>query len=421
MVATDRMKNDYYTSPVAAASTVSGIEIGIILAGIKITIPQLVFGAALGLQLGLSGMIVSVLWASLITTLIAIPTSLIGTQTRLTTYLIVERAFGAWGAKLVNLVAVGTLSGWFAVTAEFLGQTVHVTVRTVYGFDPGRLPFILMGVILVLSITLFGFKGINRMSRIVVPLLLLLLGYAVYLSMQDKTVSDLFALTGSAIDIPTAISAMVGSSMVGIVTRPDLTRFARSNWDSVLANLIGATVAFPILLLIPGVLALATGKKDIVDIMLGLGLVIPALLVLVLSAVKTNAANLYSSSLVVRSVFTQLGDRTAILVIAAIGTLLACIGIIELFIPFLLSLGIVVTPIAGIYLCEHYIVRRYLRRETQDEPAAKVNYLALVIWAVSIVGGYLTTLHVFTLTSVPAVDSLLFSIVLYAITRRWIR
>ena len=46
-------------------------------------------------------------------------------------------------------------------------------------------------------------------------------------------------------------------------------------------------------------------------------------LVLVLSAVKTNAANLYSSSLVARSVFDRLSDRNAILVIAAVGTVLA--------------------------------------------------------------------------------------------------
>src|SRR5262245_35383930 len=108
MAAADRMTQDYYTSPVAAASTVSGVEIGVILTGIKITIPQLVFGAALGLKLGLTAMVVAVLWASLITTLIAIPTSLIGTSTRLSTYLIVERTFGRYGAKIVNLTAVAT-------------------------------------------------------------------------------------------------------------------------------------------------------------------------------------------------------------------------------------------------------------------------------------------------------------------------
>ncbi len=40
-------------------------------------------------------------------------------------------------------------------------------------------------------------------------------------------------------DMPTAISAVVGAAIVGVVLTPDLTRYARNTWDCVVASFLG--------------------------------------------------------------------------------------------------------------------------------------------------------------------------------------
>ena len=59
------------------------------------------------------------------------------------------------------------------------------------------------------------------MAALAVPFLLLALIAVVVVSLQQTSFSDLVQISGEGMDMPTAISAVVGAASVGVVLTPD--------------------------------------------------------------------------------------------------------------------------------------------------------------------------------------------------------
>ena len=87
--------------------------------------------------------------------------------------------------------------------------------------------------------TIYGFKAIDRLALIAVPFLLLALVAVVVFSLRETSFSDLLTIQSGDMTMPTAISAVVGAAIVGVVLMPDLTRYTRNTWDCVTASFIG--------------------------------------------------------------------------------------------------------------------------------------------------------------------------------------
>jgi purine-cytosine permease-like protein len=93
-------------------------------------------------------------------------------------------------------------------------------------------------------------------------------------------------------------------------------------------------------------------------------------------------------------------------------------NIMNVFIPFLLFLGIATPPVAGIYVADFLLYRRHGYHEAvlQQEPAIKA--LTFVAWGLASVVGFATANGIFTLTTIPSVDSILVACVGYAVLSR---
>ena len=151
-------------------------------------------------------------------------------------------------------------------------------------------------------------------------------------------------------------------------------------------------------MLVAAVPALATGETDIMRIIVGFGLGVPALLVLILSTWTINAANLYSASLSLTATFPRVNQWKFTLLAGACGSLLAVAGIIDSFVSFLLVLGIIIPPIAAIYVIDAF---NSYRTETA------LRWPAIVTWLFSVAIALLAYAGYFTLTTVPALDATL--------------
>ena len=116
--------------------TVSGWSVGLVLFGICLTLPTLYTGAITAEQLGFVDATKAIALASAILALISIPAAIVGTQTRLSSYLIIEFVFGKKGAVYVNALLALTLLGWFAVTAGFFGQTLAIALEEMWELSP---------------------------------------------------------------------------------------------------------------------------------------------------------------------------------------------------------------------------------------------------------------------------------------------
>ncbi len=107
--------------------------------------------------------------------------------------------------------------------------------------------------------------------------------------------------------------------------------------------------------------------------------------------------------------------------LGVVGSVLAAVGFLDAFTPFLIVLGVVFPPIAGIMVAEYFVVKRWRRELSESEglPATSPTWVpaTLVIWAVAALVGY------FVAVGIPSINSVVIAFVLYVIAGKagWVR
>ncbi|MCG8412899.1 MAG: cytosine permease, partial [Pseudomonadales bacterium] len=235
---------DYFDESARTAvreeETVSGWSVGVVVFGICLTLPTLYTGAFTAEQLGFMGTAQAVLVASLVLAMMSIPAAIVGAETRLSSYLIIEFVFGRRGSDFVNALLGLSLLGWFAVTAGFFGETLAIAFNEFLGSSPPTWLLTLVSSALIIITTIFGFKAIDRLALFAVPVLILFLLYVTNLSLADSSWEAVVQTEASNPDyFFTAVSTVIGSLIVGVVLMPDLSRYARSVKDCVSASILG--------------------------------------------------------------------------------------------------------------------------------------------------------------------------------------
>jgi cytosine permease len=396
-------------TPVTDEETVSGFQVGIVIVGISITLPLLYSAGELARGIGLSkGIIAAVTGA-----LMSVPAAIVGARTRLSSYMIIEHTFGYAGAKFVNFWFGLFLLGWYAVTAELFGRTLYLAAAELTSWTIAEPVYTIVSSILVIVTTVYGFKAIDRLALIAVPFLLLALIGVVIFSLRQTSFDDLVQIKAEGLDMATAISAVVGAAIVGVVLTPDLTRYTRTTIDCVVASFVGqggGMIAAYVLGMIP---VLVYNELEPMNYMFIMGYGGLALGVLVFATWTTNTVNLYSTALAARA-SVPLGNYRNVTVISGIvGTIAALAGIAENLIDFLVTLGLLVPPIAGVYLCDFFLLGRtdFSADRLEERPPIRVNAVV-----VGIGSGILATWMYYSdlsLTTIAPLDSLVISITAY--------
>jgi cytosine permease len=140
-----------------------------------------------------------------------------------------------------------------------------------------------------------------------------------------------------------------------------------------------------------------------------------ALAVLVFATWTTNVINLYSTALASRA-SVPLGDyRSVVVVMGVIGTAAAIVGISDNLIDFLVVMGLLVPPVAGVYLADFFVFRRrdFSAAHLDDRPALRINavLVAFGTGALSAAMFYADA----SITSLGALDSLFMSLLFYTL------
>jgi cytosine permease len=413
---------EFSIDPVPEEETVNGFHVALVLIGIAITIPAFLTGSQLGLAMGLSDVAVAIPVGAAVLCVIGCLAATIAAQSRLTTYMIIQFCFGTRGAKLVNLIISITIFGWFTVTASFFGESIQQAVKDIWGVSRGWAVnlnlLIILGSLLVIATTVFGFKAIDKLAQLAVPLLFAALLWLVYLALEDATLAELQSYSSEAMTLGQGITAVIGGFIVGAVILPDYCRYVRNTRHGLFASVLHFGVAYPLILLMLAVVAIHSGEKNFINIMTGMGLGVIGLLVLIFATWTTNTGNLYSNALVLKTIFTGVPQWLIVVIAGLLGTLLAIIGITDYFIGFLIFLGISIPPVAGIYIADYFFVhnRNYELANLKKQPA--IAYPAFIAWIIASTVAYLTTNDFFTLTSIPACDAVVVSFILYLLDNR---
>ena len=405
-------KNDFPRQQVPQNKTYSGFHIALIMVGGTISIPNFLTSAQIGSSLGLAAAIPAFLLGCLVLGILVGFTSYVGARTHYSTYMITEFAFGRTGAKLANLIIALSLIGWFGIICNIFAQVSDQIVQHIANVVIPLWVYVAIGSSLVVAVTVSGFKGLDKLALALVPLMAAFLFYAAWLAYDHQTiwqqVSDEKVFTFSS-----AVSAIIGSYIAGVVIQPDYSRYARNTKHAIIAAFFALGISFPLIMVLLAIPSIATSQSDIIQVMLVLGIGIPAFLLLLLAAWSSNVLCLYSSGLSLATIFTRVNLWKIIIAIGIIGTAIAFVRAQEFLVSFLILLGVTVPPIAAIYIANVLFVRKGECNEEDlyKEPAIKAD--AFIAWLLAIGMGYLAHIGQATISGVAGIDSILLAFIVY--------
>ncbi|MEP3420959.1 MAG: cytosine permease [Erythrobacter sp.] len=357
---------------IAAVAAMVGFSLPTFLTGLEVSIglpPWEAFGA--------------LLLGSLIIFAIGGIIGMIGARTRMSSYLLIRLAFGDAGAGLVNIAFAISLLGWFGLNINLFTQAMGRLALSMFDI---QLPEIAMAAIAGLCMTvttLVGFRAINWLSTLMVPVLAFVTVWLITSALGEKSFAAIMQTdVEPTLTMGAGVSAIVGAIIVGAIILPDITRFAKTTQGAVGTAFIAYV---PIQIVVMGAAGLAGSlapNAEFLDILIDLGLGLGAIIIVIASSWALNSLNLYSTVLSVKATFPN-WNRTALTIgLGAVGVIFALMNILDSFITFLIYLSAVFVPVAGVLVADYLVVRQdHYALENLGKGAA-VNAKAFAAWLI---------------------------------------
>lgn len=410
--------DEFSTSPVPRERSIPWWKIALTNVLFSICLPTLITGLDLGIAAPRRYFLPGIIVGSLILTFIGILTSMLGSRTRLSSYMLARIAFGTYGSTLLNLAFALSLLGWFGVNINLFGDAMARLLVALWGYAGPIWPVELLAGLLMTVTTLVGLRAINTLSVIIVPVLAVVCSLMLLESLKHGSVASILArgpLVGMSFG--DTVSSVVGGFIVGAVIMPDTCRFIERPHGAVWTAVLTYFVSSVIVTMIGGIAALATGKVEILDLMLFMGLGAGAFAIVLGGSWMLNALNLYSAVLSIGVALPQSRRQITTLVAGLAGTLLAFLQILDHFLTFLFYLSIVFVPIASIIIVDFFLFRPAAYAGAAINSIKPVETMALIAWAGGACVAVLGSAGYLRLTGIAAVDAMLVSALAYGALR----
>ncbi len=375
--------------------------------GAMICVPALMIGGMLGagLSLGAAALAIIIGYA-----LICVFMSFMGMHacdTGLPTAVMAGGALGEKGAKyIISTILAISCVGWFGIQAAVCGSSFSSMLEGMTGVSiPVWISSVVWGVIMLLT-ACFRFSGLKWLNKIAVPLLGIVLIYALIYNLVSGNGRALIGYEPSApIGLISGISLTVGSFVVAAAISGDYCRFAKNRKDVVKSSVLGVLPAGLVVLMLGGILAICTGSYDISVFLSASGLPLIGLIALVLATWTTNVSNAYSGGLALSVLLGQDEKKSRITtaVSGLIGTILAAAGILNSIQGFLSLLSAIVPAVMGVMIADYWL----LRKGNVAKFEIRRGFYAPGIIAFA-VGAFIACMTGGTFASIPALSSLNF-------------
>ncbi|MFE6964214.1 cytosine permease [Agromyces sp. NPDC057679] len=410
---------DYEHGAVPADQRKSWISIAAVWIAIGIDLSGAFLGVALATGMPFWPAITATVTGSLLLGLLAMACAYVGAATGLSTAMLSRAVFGKIGGAVLAIALAVSLLGWFAVQAGFFGSNAQIAFSELTGLDVPVQLFTAIGGVLMVLTALWGYRSISRLSTLAVPLLLLLLVVGVVVAFATFGAGGLDSPVETTITFGGAVSLVMGIFILGVVSAPDMARWAKTPRQAMAAGFVGFFFGNSIIIVVAILLARVMDQSELMTIYFTLGLGLVAVVVLILAQWTTNTTNIYSAALSFSSISGRMNRRTLTIVGGAVGIVIAVAGAADFFVPFILAIGVIIAPYGGVYLAA-YLTGRRGSRFTPGAAVPTVDVWAVVAWAAGIFVALATTNPAdglgfgwASITTISALDGLLAGFVVY--------
>ena len=346
-----------------------------------------------GGKLGMAFNFVDMLWIAAIgNTLLALyaaALALIASRSGLNTVLMGRFCFGEAGSRLSDFLLGFAELGWYAWGTATVAIVLVKMLGLAEGFTLPLMVFFGMG----FSITaIIGYKGLDVLSRVSVPLMFVLLIVSMYIATQHVGgFSGLAAvIPEQTMTVSAAITMVFGTFASGATQATNWTRLSRSGRIAVTASVVSFLLGNGLMIVAGAWCAMVYQQADIVEVMMLQGLSFAAVIMLCLNLWTIQGPTIYNVAAATCHMVRSERRRTMTLLAAAVGVLLAMGGMYEMLIPFLVLLGSVIPPIGGVIMADFWFRHRGKYPALASVQLPRYNLAGLTAYAVGALLAYLS-------------------------------
>jgi cytosine permease len=344
---------DYPLSHLPGMARKSFFSVAAVLLGITFFSPTMNTGAQLAAAFKLGDLIWIIIVGNLVLGVYVAANCAVGAKTGLTSVMLSRYTLGTVGSKWASFLLGGTQIGWFAYVSSYVGQLYALA----FNMEQFAIFFTLFWCIVFGITAIWGYRAMEKVAYIAIPALLLL---AIYIPIAALAATDgISALAEAAptarMSVATALTAIVGTFASMGTQACNWSRFSKSAkagfWSGLIAFLVGNIV-----MLIAGIVGgLAYGESDFIVVMMSMGKIVTvfAVIILTLNIWTTAHAGTYSWAVAGSEAFNSPNKTLFLIIGLIISIILACTGIYNQLIGFLVLLGIFIPPIGGAMLGDY--------------------------------------------------------------------
>ncbi|WP_291358370.1 MULTISPECIES: cytosine permease [Acinetobacter] len=313
----------------------------------------------------------------------------ISARSGLNTVLMGRFCFGNWGSKLSDFILGFAELGWFAWGTA----TLAISLGKILGFSDSLLIPLMVLFGLGFSITaIVGFKGLEYLSRVSIPLMFILLVTSIVLA--TKEIGGWTGLTSvqptETLTFATAITMVFGTFASGATQITNWTRMSKSGKIAIWACLVSFVIGNGLMVLAGAWMAIVYQQSDIVEVLVLQGLSVAAVVMLCLNLWTIQGPAIYSVSTAACHMVRSERRKTMVLVAAVAGIILAAAGMYELLIPFLLLLGAIIPPLGGVIMADYWIRHKGKYPLLAEANIPNFNWIGLIAYFTGAIVAYVS-------------------------------
>lgn len=366
------------------------ISLAFVQAGICVCVPAFLLGALLAEGMPIWPAIISGSLGYLLVVVGMVATGMMGSDLGLASCTCCEAGFGKKGARfIVSTIFTVNMVGWFGIQNGVCGEAFSNAFLAMTNIEiPVVVSNTIWGIIMLLT-AVFGVHALEKLDKISIPLLMIIMCYGTFLAFKIYGTSNLTDEDSlQTMSFMSGVALSFNFTAVGTITASDYTRFQRSRKDTVKSVFYGVFPMGVVTLVMGILLTKMSGEYDVSMVLIEVGLPLLGIIALVISTWTTNSTNAYSAGLniVMALNLKDSRRREATLISGIIGIILCDIGILGHIEGVLSLLSYVVCPIGGVILADYWIVGK--GKAENFRPISGVNWAGVIAWALGAVASY---------------------------------
>ncbi|MAH05604.1 MAG: hypothetical protein CL561_08595 [Alphaproteobacteria bacterium] len=412
---------DYAHEPVPEDKRCGAWKIFVVWAVSMVCLPAMMLGFTVGNGLPFPQMVSAIILGQFILAVITSVSAYIGGKLHLPSSALLQVTFGTHGVKIISSCIALAVLGWYGFQLEVFTMALQGIAKEEFAFDLPKVPvMVVFGLLMSLS-AIIGFKGINFISQLTVPFLLIILAAPIVKLWPEIDWNAIMHATPENImPFGAAITMILGSVSLAMLICPDYSRYAKTDRHAVTGIFTATLFASGGFVLYAAFVMLITRETDFVRIMYDYGIGWPALFAIILVTWTTNDTNNYIGGLALTAVFPKAKKWVLSLICAFVGTAFAIIGVAANFVPWLSLMGVLFSPAAGAYIAD-YFMHKNVYKKLNDISLPKMRPESKIAWAGGVLIGWMSTpadnlgggmTHI---TGSAAIDGLLIAVLIQVI------